>query len=94
MLTPRALHNFVNGLLKCCPLPGGRKIRKDDRQKAPAWTTSARDGARTKTILFTAHAELGAKTNDKPAVDAFLLKIDSAGLLPPAQELTDMLSLI
>jgi hypothetical protein len=34
------------------------------------------------------------QTNDKPAVDAFLLKIDSAGLLPLAQELTDMSSLI
>jgi two-component system, NarL family, response regulator DesR len=48
----------------------------------------------SKIILFTAHAELEAKTHDEPAVDAFLLKTDTAGLLPLAQELTDMLSLM
>jgi CheY-like chemotaxis protein len=48
----------------------------------------------TKIILFTAHAELEAKSQDEPAIDAFLLKTDTAGLLPLAQELTSMLSLI
>jgi DNA-binding NarL/FixJ family response regulator len=48
----------------------------------------------TKIILFTAHAELEAPTKDEPAIDAFLLKTDTAGLLPLAQELTDMLSLL
>jgi DNA-binding NarL/FixJ family response regulator len=48
----------------------------------------------TKIILFTAHAELEARTHDEPAVDAFLLKTDTARLLPLAQELTDMLSLM
>jgi two-component system response regulator DesR len=48
----------------------------------------------TKIILFTAHAELEAQTHDEPAIDAFLLKTETAGLLPLAQELTDMLSLM
>jgi two-component system response regulator DesR len=48
----------------------------------------------TKIILFTAHAELEARTKDEPAIDAFLLKTETAGLLPLAQELTDMLSLM
>ena len=48
----------------------------------------------TKIILFTAHAELEAQTHDEPAIDAFLLKTETAGLLPLAQELTDMLSLL
>jgi DNA-binding NarL/FixJ family response regulator len=48
----------------------------------------------TKIILFTAHAELEARTHDELAIDAFLLKTDTARLLPLAQELTDMLSLM
>jgi DNA-binding response OmpR family regulator len=48
----------------------------------------------TKIIMFTARAELEARTKDEPAIDAFLLKTDTAELLPLAQELTDMLSLI
>jgi DNA-binding NarL/FixJ family response regulator len=48
----------------------------------------------TKIILFTAHAELEARTHDEPAIDAFLLKTDTARLLPLAQELTEMLSLM
>jgi DNA-binding NtrC family response regulator len=48
----------------------------------------------TKIILFTSHAELEAQSRKEPAIDAFLLKTDTAGLLPLAQELTNMLSLI
>jgi len=41
-------------------------------------------------ILFTAHAELRHPAADEPAIDAFLLKTDSAKLLPLAQKLTGM----
>ena len=41
-----------------------------------------------KIILFTAHAELRQATADEPAIDAFLLKTDSAKLLALAQKLT------
>jgi hypothetical protein len=43
-----------------------------------------------KIILFTAHAELRYTAEDEPAIDAFLLKTESARLLPLAQELTGM----
>jgi DNA-binding NarL/FixJ family response regulator len=43
-----------------------------------------------KIILFTAYAELRHPAADEPAIDAFLLKTDSAKLLPLAQELTGM----
>jgi DNA-binding NarL/FixJ family response regulator len=43
---------------------------------------------RSKIILFTAHADLRYAAADEPAIDAFLLKTESAGLLPLAQELT------
>ena len=41
-------------------------------------------------ILFTAHAELRHPAAAEPAIDAFLLKTDSAKLLPLAQRLTGM----
>ena len=41
-------------------------------------------------ILFTAHAELRAAAADEPAIDAFLLKTDSAKLLTLAQTLTGL----
>ena len=43
-----------------------------------------------KIILFTAHAELQARADDEPAIDAFLLKTESAQLLPLAQQLTGL----
>lgn len=43
-----------------------------------------------KIILFTAHAELRQAAADEPAIDAFLLKTDSAKLLALAQKLTGM----
>ncbi len=43
-----------------------------------------------KIILFTTHAELRQVAADEPAIDAFLLKTDSAKLLALAQELTGM----
>lgn len=43
-----------------------------------------------KIILFTAHAELRQTAADEPAIDAFLLKTDSAKLLALAQTLTGM----
>ena len=49
---------------------------------------------KSKIILFTAHAELEAPTRDEPAIDAFLLKTESAQLLPLAQMLTNMMELI
>jgi DNA-binding NarL/FixJ family response regulator len=45
---------------------------------------------RAKIILFTAHAELRHPAADEPAIDAFLLKTESAALLHVAQELTGM----
>jgi DNA-binding NarL/FixJ family response regulator len=47
-----------------------------------------------KIILFSSHADLRARIDHEPAVDAFLLKTDTAELLPLAQQLTNMLSLI
>jgi DNA-binding NarL/FixJ family response regulator len=47
-----------------------------------------------KIILFTAHADLQARVVDQPAIDAFLLKTDTGELLPLAQQLTNMLSLL
>ena len=41
-------------------------------------------------ILFTAHEELRLAAADEPAIDAFLLKTDSAKLLALAQNLTGM----
>ena len=41
-----------------------------------------------KIILFTAHAELRARSDDEPAIDAFLLKTEAIELLPLAQRLT------
>jgi Response regulator containing a CheY-like receiver domain and an HTH DNA-binding domain len=47
-----------------------------------------------KIILFTAHADLQARVVDQPDIDAFLLKTDTGKLLPLAQQLTNMLSLL
>jgi two-component system nitrate/nitrite response regulator NarL len=47
-----------------------------------------------KIILFTAHADIQARAADQPAIDAFLLKTDTGELLPLAQQLTNMLSLL
>jgi DNA-binding NarL/FixJ family response regulator len=47
-----------------------------------------------KIILFTAHADLQARVVNQPAIDAFLLKTDTGELLPLAQQLTNMLSLL
>jgi len=47
-----------------------------------------------KIILFTAHADLQARVVDQPDIDAFLLKTDTGELLPLAQQLTNMLSLL
>ena len=43
-----------------------------------------------KIILFTARAELKARAEQEPAVDAFLLKTDATRLLPLAQRLTGL----
>lgn len=47
-----------------------------------------------KIILFTAHADVQARVVKEPDVDAFLLKTDTGELLPLAQQLTNMLSLL
>lgn len=47
-----------------------------------------------KIILFTAHADLEARVVDQPGVDSFLLKTETGELLPLAQQLTNMLSLL
>lgn len=47
-----------------------------------------------KIILFTAHADLQARVVRQPDIDAFLLKTDTGELLPLAQQLTNMLSLL
>lgn len=47
-----------------------------------------------KIILFTAHANLHARFVDQPDIDAFLLKTETGELLPLAQQLTNMLSLL
>lgn len=47
-----------------------------------------------KIILFTAHADLQARAVEQPAIDAFLLKTETGELLPLAQQLTNMLSLL
>jgi DNA-binding NarL/FixJ family response regulator len=47
-----------------------------------------------KIILFTAHADTQARVVNEPAIDAFLLKTETGGLLPLAQQLTNMLSLL
>jgi len=47
-----------------------------------------------KIILFTAHADLRARAVGQPDIDAFLLKTDTGELLPLAQQLTNMLSLL
>ena len=49
---------------------------------------------KAKIILFTAHADLRARVVSQPAIDAFLLKTDTGELLPLAQQLTNMLSLL
>ena len=49
---------------------------------------------KAKIILFTAHADLRARVVSEPAIDAFLLKTDTGELLPLAQQLTNMLSLL
>jgi len=43
-----------------------------------------------KIILFTAHAELRARAEEEPSIDAFLLKTDSTQLLALAQRLTGL----
>jgi DNA-binding NarL/FixJ family response regulator len=47
-----------------------------------------------KIILFTSHADLRARVDHEDAIDAFLLKTDTGELLPLAQQLTNMLSLM
>ena len=47
-----------------------------------------------KIILFTAHSDLQARVVSQPGIDAFLLKTDTGELLPLAQQLTNMLSLL
>ena len=47
-----------------------------------------------KIILFTAHADLQARVVNQPDIDAFLLKTETGELLPLAQQLTNMLSLL
>lgn len=47
-----------------------------------------------KIILFTAHADVQARVVNQPAIDAFLLKTETGELLPLAQQLTNMLSLL
>jgi len=47
-----------------------------------------------KIILFTAHADLRARIDGELTVDAFLLKTEAGELLPLAQQLTNMLSLM
>lgn len=47
-----------------------------------------------KIIVFTAHADLRARTEHEPAVDAFLLKTETGQLLPTAQLLTNTLALL
>jgi DNA-binding NarL/FixJ family response regulator len=49
---------------------------------------------KAKIILFTAHADLRARVVSQPAIDAFLLKTNTGELLPLAQQLTNMLSLL
>jgi CheY-like chemotaxis protein len=44
----------------------------------------------SKIILFSAHAELQARAEDEPAIDAFLLKTDVAKLLTLAQRITGL----
>ncbi len=43
-----------------------------------------------KIILFTAHAELQARAEAEPAIDAFLLKTEAMRLLALAQQLTGL----
>jgi DNA-binding NarL/FixJ family response regulator len=49
---------------------------------------------KAKIILFTAHADLQARVVSQPDIDAFLLKTDTGELLPLAQQLTNLLSLL
>ena len=44
--------------------------------------------------MFTAHSALQARVVDQPDIDALLLKTDTGELLPLAQQLTNMLSLL
>ena len=43
-----------------------------------------------KIIMFTAHADLKARADNEPAIDGFVLKTESAQLLPLAQRLTGL----
>jgi hypothetical protein len=45
---------------------------------------------RLKIILFTAHAQLRDRAEQEPAIDGFVLKTESAKLLPMAQRLTGL----
>lgn len=47
-----------------------------------------------KIILFTAHADLEARVVGQNEIDAFLLKTETGELLPLAQQLTNLLSLL
>jgi len=47
-----------------------------------------------KIILFSAYADLQARVDGEPDIDAFLLKTETGELLPLAQQLTNMLSLL
>jgi DNA-binding NarL/FixJ family response regulator len=48
----------------------------------------------SKIILFTAHADLRARVVGEDDIDAFLLKTETGELLPLAQQLTNLLSLL
>jgi DNA-binding NarL/FixJ family response regulator len=49
---------------------------------------------RAKIILFTSHLNTKARVDIDPSVDAYLLKTESAALLPVAQQLAHLLALI
>jgi len=71
----------------------------DDRLSGPLTGVDAvphfREAApKAKIIVFTAYANLQAQVVEQPDVDAFLLKTETAELLPLAQQLTNMLSLL
>jgi len=49
---------------------------------------------KAKIILFTAHPDVRARVVNRPDIDALLLKTETGELLPLAQQLTNMLSLL
>jgi len=71
----------------------------DDRLAGPLTGTDAvpqfkEVAPKAKIIVLTAYASLQAQVIDQPDIDAFLLKTETAELLPLAQQLTNMLSLL